>query len=95
MKMRNNILMRISPTQNDVEISVNLDRDYPTDRAYFPSTIASIILKGAILAYGSCRPTGLFPESEKDGRPVSSAKHYTIISKGGMIILFVQGPPSA
>ena len=77
----------IPATQNDVEISVTLDRDYSSDCAYFPSTIASIVLKGAILAYGSCRPTGPFPESEKDGRPVFSAKHYTIISKGVMIII--------
>lgn len=43
-------------------------------------------MKGEILLHGSCRPTGTFPESEKDGRPVFIARHYTIISKGGLQI---------
>ena len=49
-----------------------LDRSFPTDRAHFPSTIASASL---ILSHGPFHPNGPF-EEDGSGRPMFSNKHY-------------------
>ena len=63
---------------------LNLQEDFPTDKALFPELITNKNLKQSILLFGPCKPDMNFPINS-DGKRFSTSYYYLTTKSGTKI----------
>lgn len=63
---------------------INLEEEFPTDRALFPLNITNKNLKQSILRFGPCKPNITFP-GNADGKHFSTSYYFLMTKSGSKI----------